>query len=238
MKCKNCNEKDAIKYSKYSNGLFCSKECARAYSTKLKRKEINEKIRQSLTGTGNDDVEIICKKCNKIFIVKWSRRKQNFCSKECGSQYSNNQPEKLEKLSKSRVNAIKNGIVNGNGKKSKYIFKNIEIDCDSKIENSCINYFEKLGATDISRSKLVLTYKDHNNKKRRFLPDFEITLNNKKYLVEAKGYISLKTLDDKWREYNKISEIKKKVLEKYCKENDLIPFWFTQNLNRKYYKKI
>ena len=39
MKCKNCKQKDATKYSKYTSGEFCSKECARAYSTKNKRKE-------------------------------------------------------------------------------------------------------------------------------------------------------------------------------------------------------
>lgn len=238
MKCKNCNEKDAVKYSKYSSGNFCSRECARSYSTKNKRNEINKKISEKLNGRGNDDVEIICKNCNKTFIVKWRRRQQKFCSKECGSQYSNNQPEKLEKLSKARTKAIKNGIVNGNGVKSKYFFNGVEIECDSKIENACINYFDDLGATEIKRSDLVLTYKDHNNRNRRFLPDFEVILNDEKYLVEAKGYISMKTLDDKWREYNKISEVKKKVLEKYCKENNLTPFWFTQNLNRKYYKKI
>lgn len=48
MKCKNCEKKDAVKYSKYSTGEFCCKECARAYSTKSKRKEINEKVSETL----------------------------------------------------------------------------------------------------------------------------------------------------------------------------------------------
>lgn len=39
MKCKNCEEKDAVKYSKYSNGDFCCKKCARAYSTKEKEQK-------------------------------------------------------------------------------------------------------------------------------------------------------------------------------------------------------
>lgn len=50
MKCKYCNEKDAVKYSNHSNGEFCSKECARGFSTKAKRKEINEKVSKTLTG--------------------------------------------------------------------------------------------------------------------------------------------------------------------------------------------
>lgn|GEM_PF-1850995 len=49
-KCKNCQSKDAIKYSKYSNGNFCSSKCARSFSTKEKRKEINEKLSNKLKG--------------------------------------------------------------------------------------------------------------------------------------------------------------------------------------------
>lgn len=238
MKCKNCNEKEAVKYSKYSNGLFCSKECARSFSTKSKRKQINEKVSKKLEGTGNGDVTNKCKMCGKEFTVVYYRRNQEFCSKTCGSQYSNSQPEKKNKLSKARVKSIKNGIINGAGKKSTYIFKGKEINCDSKIENACINYFEKLGADKIRRSNIEIIYYDHDNHKRRFLPDFEITLNNEEYLVEAKGYVNMKTLDEKWRDYNKISDIKKKVLIEYCEENGLKPFWFEKKLNRKYYDNM
>jgi hypothetical protein len=44
MKCKNCNENEATKYSKYTNGEFCSKKCSKGFSTKVKRIEINEKL--------------------------------------------------------------------------------------------------------------------------------------------------------------------------------------------------
>lgn len=50
MKCKNCEVNDAIKYSKYSNGEFCSKKCARSYSSKEKRNEINIKVSNKLKG--------------------------------------------------------------------------------------------------------------------------------------------------------------------------------------------
>lgn len=50
MKCKNCKKKETIKYSKYSNGEFCCRECARAFSTKNKRKEISEKVSKKMTG--------------------------------------------------------------------------------------------------------------------------------------------------------------------------------------------
>lgn len=46
--CKNCGKIFNEKYSKWSNGNFCSKECARSFSTKNKRKEINEKVSKIL----------------------------------------------------------------------------------------------------------------------------------------------------------------------------------------------
>lgn len=50
MKCKNCISNNAIKYSPHSNGEFCSKECARAYSTKNKREIINKKVSKKMKG--------------------------------------------------------------------------------------------------------------------------------------------------------------------------------------------
>lgn len=48
--CKNCQTNDAIKYSKYSSGEFCSLICARGYSTKSKRLEINKQVSEKLSG--------------------------------------------------------------------------------------------------------------------------------------------------------------------------------------------
>src|ERR1035437_374503 len=49
-KCKNCDIKEAIKYSKYTSGEFCSRECARSFSSKEKRNEINEAVSKKLLG--------------------------------------------------------------------------------------------------------------------------------------------------------------------------------------------
>ncbi len=89
MECKNCNQKEAIKYSKYTTGEYCSRECARAYSTKNKRNEINEKISQTMTGGGNGNVAKECYLCKKEFNVEWKRRGQKFCSFSCASIWRN-----------------------------------------------------------------------------------------------------------------------------------------------------
>lgn len=77
MKCKNCNEKEVVKYSKYSSGEFCSRECARGFSTKAKRKEINEKVSKKLTKEKHcrfcDDIiekKSICFSCKKWMNYK------------------------------------------------------------------------------------------------------------------------------------------------------------------------
>ena len=49
-KCKNCGINDAIKYSKYTTGEFCSAKCARGFSTKEKRTEINLNVSKKLLG--------------------------------------------------------------------------------------------------------------------------------------------------------------------------------------------
>lgn len=215
---------------KYGSGRFCSSPCAKGYSTREKRKEINNMVSQKLS-TGIKLYEIKCKNCESIFNTK--NKKAKFCNIICFSSSL----EIKELLSKKRVESIKSGIVNGNGIKSDYIFKGITIKCDSNIERACLNYFENLGASNIKRSKIVIEYV-YNGIKKRFLPDFEIELYNKKYLVEAKGVMTIKSINEKWRDYNEIGEIKKKSLMKYCLYNNMEPFWFTKDINIEYYRNL
>jgi len=47
MKCENCNKEHD---GSYGSGRFCSSKCARGFSTKSKRGEINKKVSKSLSG--------------------------------------------------------------------------------------------------------------------------------------------------------------------------------------------
>lgn len=47
MKCEYCNNEHN---GEYGSGRFCNDKCARGYSTREKRKEINEKVREKLKG--------------------------------------------------------------------------------------------------------------------------------------------------------------------------------------------
>jgi hypothetical protein len=66
-KCLNCNVNEAIKYSKYTNGNFCSSKCARSFSTKENRNEINKRVSEKLRGkTPNRDYSFSIEKWNVI----------------------------------------------------------------------------------------------------------------------------------------------------------------------------
>ena len=83
MKCKQCKENEAIKYSKYTKGDFCSRKCARAFSTsvsKERREEINKKISTTLKKayeTGR-----LVNRNTKRFHTKEERLKQSKSLKE------------------------------------------------------------------------------------------------------------------------------------------------------------
>lgn len=47
MKCENCETKHT---GEYGSGRFCSAKCARGFSTKTKRAEINQKVAEKLSG--------------------------------------------------------------------------------------------------------------------------------------------------------------------------------------------
>ena len=105
--CLNCETNEAVKYSTYSNGNFCEKKCARAYSTKNDRANISKKVSQTLTGSGNGDVTKNCPTCKKDFTNIYKRRHRQFCSPNC----SNNNDAVKTKLSQTKK-ALANGIIN------------------------------------------------------------------------------------------------------------------------------
>ena len=78
--CENCS---SLNDGSYGSGRFCSSKCARGFSTKNKRTEINEKVKSTMIGSGHPKVEKICKSCKKEFIVSYKYRNNIFCSNKC-----------------------------------------------------------------------------------------------------------------------------------------------------------
>jgi hypothetical protein len=234
---KNCENCEILHNESYGSGRFCSLKCARSFSTKSKRKDINQKVSDKLTGTGNNKVSIICKNCNNLFIVPWSNRNHLCCSRSCASSFTNKNKDVKNKLSLARIESIKKGKVNGNSIKCTYTFKGVDIHCDSKVEKSCLNYFDNLGASLMRRCDIVIFYND-NGINRRFLPDFYIELDNDIYIVEAKSYMAINSINEKWRDYNRKSILKKTALISYCNDHNMKYFWYTKDMNIKYYNEI
>jgi len=100
--CENCgNPHDG----QYGSGRFCSSKCSRGFSTKEKRKEINEKVSKSLLGkpsflkgtsTNRKGLHLIdrkimsclvCGKEKEVLITNTNK----FCSRNCSSSYTQKQ---------------------------------------------------------------------------------------------------------------------------------------------------
>lgn len=78
--CKQCNQNEAIFYSKYTTGEFCSKECAHKYSSNINKKQKNYNIKK-YWGTENITVKPkrIYPKKNHIYKpkkIKYDKRKR------------------------------------------------------------------------------------------------------------------------------------------------------------------
>lgn len=78
MKCENC---EIEHLGEYGSGRFCSNKCARGFSTKNKRKEINNKVSIKLTKSFNQKLKsCTCIICHKEFF---KIRKAKTCSITC-----------------------------------------------------------------------------------------------------------------------------------------------------------
>jgi hypothetical protein len=82
--CEYCN---IVIEKNYGSGRFCSEKCARGFSTKSKRKEINEKTKKTFLHKYGKIIETrICLVCETSFEVISSSKKK-CCSIKCGSRY-------------------------------------------------------------------------------------------------------------------------------------------------------
>ncbi len=82
MKCENCSSKHT---GEYGSGRFCNVTCARGFSTKAKRKEINAKVSLALRGLDYlpQDKADKCICCGN----KLKRNARFFCGLKCMRDY-------------------------------------------------------------------------------------------------------------------------------------------------------
>lgn len=145
-KCENCGLNHC---GEYGSGRFCDSKCARGFSTKAKRIEINEKVSKSLT---KDDslYSRVCGYCGREYKAYLSK-KVKFCSSSCSAKFNWCDDEYREILTKK----IKERCVTEEGKKrlrdigrlggfGTRCITNGGIKCDSKFEKECFELIESL----------------------------------------------------------------------------------------------
>lgn len=219
---------------KYGSGRFCGLRCARRCSSLKDRENRNKKISDSLVGRFQiPRITRLCLGCGVEITVPETSEKA-YCTTPCRNRSSDSR----ENLSRHRVAAIQRGITNSAGIRCVYNFRGSPIRCDSKLEYSCLDFFEKnYEVLDIRRSEAVLLY-EYEGVSRRFLPDFDIETSAGKYIVEVKGTAPSQALNTKWLDYEGKSPFKKEALIRHAEENGLIPFWFVMSLHRKFYYSL
>ncbi len=164
MKCENCGAVFQNKYSTYSDGRFCSKMCARAFSTRAKRQEINTKVSKKLTRVSYG----ICEFCGKEY--KKNKKHQKFCCLICAS-----------KSNSKRIFRRGGGYRKNSGKGKMGWYKGIH--CQSSWELAFLLYSEYMGIK-VERCKQVFEY-IYNGKKYKYYPDFECS----GQIFEIKGFL-------------------------------------------------
>lgn len=96
--CENCS---SLNIEKYGSGRFCSSKCARAFSTKNKRIEINKKVSAKLKGINvklnilaNEPIKKHCINCDNKFEVEYRKRNHSkFCSQKCSVEFKTLTPQ-------------------------------------------------------------------------------------------------------------------------------------------------
>jgi len=105
MNCENCNNEHD---GSYGSGRFCQQICSRSFSTKAKRKQINEKARKWQKKNNPPTIfEKSCLCCFKEFQVKKTRKNAKFCSRSCASTWRYN--ERNPDFATNKAKAIENG---------------------------------------------------------------------------------------------------------------------------------
>lgn len=184
--CKHCHKEYFGNWAKTVESPFCSRECARAYSTAAKRKEINAKVSKVLKGMDtNKGGKIpvyenylkspkVCPICNNT--IPWEKRMRQTCSDSCG---------RILGVQKNRENGLYSrcgGYREGSGRSKSGYWKGDF--CGSTYE---LVYWIYCKDHNIPIERNTKRYHYiFNGKEHTYLPDYIVDGK----LVEIKGYVT------------------------------------------------
>ena len=214
-----------IPITRHKSGRYCL-DCVYKHLVNNSRKLHHAHIRK-IWEAGDKLKE--CEVCGSLFQITWNSRIRKCCSDKC-----------IRTINSDRMiqRNINGDFFQSFGHRVNYINNFLNIRCDSLIEwcflEDYVNKHKDL-IFSIARSSLRIPY-NLNGKSRTYTPDFDITLRNgKKYIVECKSEQS--GTSEIWVRYHNEANIKRKLLENYCAEQDLTFIWFTQKTRKDLYKK-
>ncbi len=166
--CENCNKEC---FEKYGSGRFCSIKCAKSYSTKEKRNEINNKVSKKLKKYKFKKLYVKkCSGCGNIYFT--TSQSKIYCSTHCSHKYA--QLGKHKKHGKDRKKG--SGGYRHKGGKSK-VFKYINwLGYEMYLNKDEIKVAKILDERKIqwTRNTTGFKYITVDNKERKYYPDFKI----------------------------------------------------------------
>ena len=156
--CENCKQEHD---GQYGSGRFCSDKCARGFSTKAKRKNINEKVSRKLKI--NKPIRF-CKICN---VEIGSRTQLGYCQKHLYE--SEEYRSLLRKPHKSGSGGLRTG--GGRSKVFEYDSKYAGLVKLNKHEIEVAKIFDSLEIL-WNRNWKGFRYVDLEGRDRKYYPDF------------------------------------------------------------------
>lgn len=179
--CESCNKEHN---GTYASGRFCSSSCAKSFSTKSKRKEINEAVRKKLSKP-HKQIEKTCPICGTMFLTVENGKKT--CSRKCGHISSNINGTGIKHKAIKDTSRM-GGLRQGGGKSKQIPYTNWlgfkmalnkeEIEVAKILDEKKLNW---------NRNKQGFPYLTREGKQRKYYPDFVI--DDSKY-VEYKGWVT------------------------------------------------
>jgi len=117
---------------------------------------------------------------------------------------------------------IKKGKAGSVAIKCWYPFQGQAIQCDSRLEYSCLNWFETHHqVVSMGRAQEVLRYDVGDGVRRRYLPDFEIKTESETFIVECKSDFFPSKMSSRAGWYVKTQPAKREALERYAASEGL-----------------
>ena len=172
--CETCKIQCTVRWG---SGRFCSSSCAKAFSTKAKRKEINEKISQALLKYPKITVGL-CECCKKEFTS--TRAKKN-CSRKCAAQAQTGRRKKSGNNRKPGSGGLRDG-----GGRSKVIEYTSAFGEKMKLNRDEIQVAKVLDSSGLRwrRNWTGFPYSETH----KFYPDFYI--DELDVYIEYKGWLT------------------------------------------------